>query len=186
MIIETNDLSDFFEEYLVVRNGELAHEEVTKAALAELAQELADPEQEIVERFVDNQEFRRSVLTTLSRSPIQLISGFISLLDKCIDETWQRSARYGAFHGYAQNLVIILDILTAFEVSKIPPALFQTAAYALHRVAPFVGRELGESWAAANTWDGRKGELSAELLVELKSAAMQNRYSGLQRLLRAM
>lgn len=82
--------------------------------------------------------------------------------------------------------MIIADILTAFEVHKMPPALFQSAAYALHRVAPFVGRGPGQSWAAASIWTGRKGELSAELLGELRSAAEQNGYSGLQRLLRGM
>jgi len=105
-----------------------------------------------------------------------------SFLNKCIDETWLRSVPDGAFQGYNQNLIIILDILTSFPISRFPPALFQTAAYGLQRVGYYVGNEAGKSWAAKKTWDTRKGELTEEIVNELKSIADQHGYSYLQRL----
>lgn len=84
---------------------------------------------------------------------------------------------YGAFDGYNQNLVLILDILTAFPINRFPPALFQTAAYGLQRVGYYVGKGPGQCWAAQDTWNERKGELSKEVIDELVSIADQHGYN---------
>jgi hypothetical protein len=123
------------------------------------------------------------MLKVLSKFSIHLIAGFVSFLNKCIDETWKRSVPSGAFEGYNQNLTIILDILTAFPLQNFPPALFQTAAYGLERVAYYVGSEWGKSWAAHKTWESRKGELTSEIVRELRSVAEQYNYWHLQQLL---
>lgn len=158
-------------------------EEEENKKLLELSKKLADPKEDLVESFIDNEEYRRAGFRSLSHFPVHLISGFISLLDKCIDETWKRSEPRGAFDAYNQNLAIILDILTLFDVGKIPPALFQTAAYGLERVGYYIGTMAGQSWSAANTWERRKGELSKEMIRELKDIAEQHSYFQVKRLL---
>jgi hypothetical protein len=136
----------------------------------------------IIEKFIDDVKFRSDVLKILSKFSIHLISGFVSFLNKCIDETWARSKPKGAFDGYDQNLIIILDILTAFPFNRFPPALFQTAAYSLQRVGYFVGREKGKSWSAHDTWESRKKELSMEVVKELRNIAKQHGYDYVEQL----
>ncbi len=151
--------------------------------ISKLATELDDPDSKMIEQFIDDAALRDQMLNVLSKFSIHLISGFVTFLNRCIDETWARSSSYGAFEGYNQNLKIILDILTAFPIHKFPPALFQTVAYALHRVSPFVGPSAGQSWSAHNTWVSRRGELTKETLAELRSLAVQHKYSNLELLL---
>jgi len=183
MILETSDLTDLFEEFGIVRLEHLEARARQTLALQELTDEMANPQKENIEKFIDDRSFRQSNLKILSQFPVHLISGFISFLDKCIDETWLRSKPYGAFEGYNQNLTIILDILTAFEATNIPPALFQTVAYSLDRLAIYVGRNAGQSFAAAHTWDERKVKLSQEVITELRDISEALGYSNLETLL---
>ena len=65
----------------------------------------------MIEKFIDDEPFRVQVLKTLSTFPNDLVSGFISFINRCIDETWARSEPKGAFQGYADNLKMILGKL---------------------------------------------------------------------------
>lgn len=182
VILEVEDLSNFFEDFIDVRTEELSKKNKEQEALKKLADELDAPGEEMIEKFIDNEAFRSEMLKILSKFSIHLVSGFVSFLNKCIDETWVRSQPDGAFQGYNQNLILILDILTAFSISRFPPALFQTAAYGLQRVGYYVGDQAGKSWAAKRTWDKRKNELSREVVDELKSIADQHGYNYVKRL----
>ena len=182
VIIEVEDLSNFFEDFIDVRAEELSAKKKEQKALKDLADELDKPDGEMIEKFIDDEKFRSEMLKTLSKFSIHLVSGFVSFLNKCIDETWVRSRPDGAFEGYNQNLILILDILTAFSISRFPPALFQTAAYGLQRVGYYVGDDAGKSWAAKKTWDNRKNELSKEVVGELKSIADQHGYNYVKQL----
>ena len=184
MIIEVEDLSNFFEEYIDVRKKDLKEKKKEQEALSDLANEFDKPNNEMIEKFIDDEEFRSETLKKLSKFSIHLVSGFVSFLDKCIDETWERSRPDGAFEGYNQNLILILDILTAFTINHFPPALFQTAAYGLQRVGYYIGNDTGKSWAAKKTWDNRKHELSQEAVAELKSIAKQHDYNYVMQLVK--
>lgn len=186
VIIEVGDLSNFFEEFMKVRMGDLNKKKKEQEALKDLADKLNVPDSEIIEKFIDDEQFRSEMLKILSKFSVHLISGFVSFLNKCLDETWMRSRRVGAFEGYNQNLILILDILTAFSISRFPPALFQTAAYGLQRVGYYVGNDTGQSWAAKNTWDSRKNDLSREVVDELKSIAEQHGYTYVKQLTRTI
>ena len=182
VILEVEDLSNFFEDFIEVRTEELNEKKKEQKALKDLADELDAPDGEMIEKFIDDEKFRSEMLKILSKFSIYLVSGFVSFLNKCIDETWARSRPDGAFEGYNQNLILILDILTAFSISRFPPALFQTAAYGLQRVGYYVGDDAGKSWSAKKTWDKRKNELSKEVVDELKSIADQHGYNYVKRL----
>jgi len=182
IIVEAEDISEFFEKFSEIRTEKLKKEKAERQLLKELADELDDPDGETIEKFIDDQKFRADMLNILSKFSIHLISGFVSFLNKCIDETWVRSRPDGAFEGYNQNLTIILDILTSFQINHFPPALFQTAAYGLQRVGYYVGDGAGQSWSAKKTWDKRKGDLPPEIVNELKSIANQHGYNYVDRL----
>lgn len=182
IVLETSDLKDFFEEYENVRKEELRQNAEFEKNLRDLSNELDDPRESMIEKFIDDNDYRREVLNVLSTFSIHLVSGFISFLDKCLEETWARSEPKGAFQGYADNLSLIIDILTAFTVKQIPPALFEATAYALERVGYYVGNSLGQSYEAGRVWRVRKGELSADMVLELKDFAKQHQYNNLKEL----
>lgn len=176
IIIETSDLDEFFKEYYEISNKETQKKQKEKDTLNELEHMLTNPDKNIIDMFIDDDGIRKNILNTLSKFSINLISGFISFLDKCIDETWERSRPNGAFEGYNKNLVITLDILTAFPLNNFPPALFQTAVQSLQRVGPYIGKNNGQSWDAYKTWEKRKNKLSNELVAELKNISNQHGY----------
>ena len=106
LLLEARDLSDFFDEFMEVRTELLKKEEKEQEVLRDLADKLDAAAVGMIEKFIDEPEFRKKLLYVLSEFPIHLISGFVSFLNKCIDVTWARSASYGAFEGYNQNLQI--------------------------------------------------------------------------------
>ena len=120
VILETADLSKFFDEFIVVRSKLLKSEDEEQAKLRELALKLDHADGRMINKFIDDQKYRKQVLSVLSKFEMHLIAGFVSFLNKCIDETWERSAPYGNFEGYNQNLQIILDILTSFPHDRFP------------------------------------------------------------------
>jgi hypothetical protein len=186
VIIETASLTKFFDEFVVVRKDLELKEKGNQEALASLTNEFNSPDIAIIDRFIDDNDFRETILNALSEFSIYLIAGFVSFLDKCIEKTWERAKPKNAFEAYEQNLTIILDILTAFPLERFPPALFQLAAYSFERVAYYVGYDRGESHSAARTWDSRKGELTMEIVNELRSVAEQYQYIKLESLLESI
>ncbi len=186
VILETAQLPKFFEEYAEVRNQVVKREHAQQKDLAKLAEKLNTPDTSTIGAFIDDEGTRATVLKVLSNFPTHLVAGFVSFMDKCIDETWKRSMPNGQFEGYNQNLTILLDILTAFPLSQFPPALFQSVAYGLNRVAYYVGTEAGKSWSAAKTWERRKAELGAEIIAELRSVAKQYQYYQLKDLMSSL
>ena len=183
LIIETADLSDFLRDLVDSRNALAEKEQKEQTALTDLASRLNSPDASIISNFIDDPQFRSGILKILSKFSIHLVAGFVSFLDKCIDETWERSRPSGHFEGYNQNLTIILDILTTFSLDRFPPALFQAAAFGLDRVAYYVGNEGGKSWSAQKTWEQRRETLSPEITKELRSVAEQYSYMRLEELL---
>lgn len=190
LLLETSELNSFFAEFADIREIEIEKEAKEFKKLNKLANLLNDPQQSTIDKFIDEEDFRGNVLNILSDFQIHIISGFVSFLDKCIDETWSRSLPSGAFEGYNNNLIIILDVLTTFSVDSIPPALFETAAYGLQRVGLFINengiREAGTSWSASTTWKNRKTELSQDMIDELKNYSEQHLNQRLQRLVRSI
>ena len=186
LILETDELSTFllqFCEALVLARDEHENE---IAELKKVRDELDDPSAVDISDFIDNEESRREMLSMLAEYESHLISGFLNFFTRCIDETWHRAAPPGAFHAYNENLRMLMDILTALEVRKMPPALFQLVAYSLDRVFPFIGTAKGKSWEAAQTWHQRKSQLSHETVEELCAIARQSQYFRLEAKLREM
>lgn len=182
VVLEVDTIQSFFEEYTEVRTEEIKKEEETHSNLLKLSEDLDSPNESIIEKFIDDKVFRAKALTTLSTFPNDLVSGFISFINRCVDVTWERSRPSGHFQGYADNLSMILDILSTFSAKQMPPALFETTAYALQRVGHYVGEDLGKSFEANRVWNRRKGELSNEMVTELSNFAKQHHYTSLSRL----
>jgi hypothetical protein len=184
LIVETSDLTRFFDEYSEAHSKLSEEKKKEDEALKVLSDKLEDPDDDLIKKFIDDKAFRDDLLSVLSTFSSNLISGFVSFLNSCIDETWVRAEPNCAFEAYDQNLIILLDILTTLRLKQIPPALLETCAYALQRVAYYVGDKHGDSWQANRTFERRKGELSEDLVHELKNIAEQHCYTNLDVLLR--
>jgi hypothetical protein len=184
LIMETADLPAFFIELTEVKADWIENYNKKEEAVREIANKLDEPDDALVDRFIDDSAYRDDILKAIAKFPIHLVPGFMSFLSKAIDKTYVRTIPNGAFEGYNQNLNQILDILNAFRLSDMSPALFQAAAYAFDRVGYYVGHAPGQSYAAGDTWKRRKGELSAEMVAELKSFAKQHYCANLKRLMK--
>ncbi|WP_434558554.1 SIR2 family NAD-dependent protein deacylase [Pseudomonas sp. Z4-20] len=168
-ILEVSGLAEFFDELMpiVVRRRQAQDELIGK--LHDIRDLMVKSPQDAVIKFIDEENFRETTLSFVNNSNYSpLIDGFIPFFEKCIDKTFERSAGYGAFQGYAQGLTIVLDILDTYGDSHLPPALFHKLAHALYRQAPYIGKKSGQSHAAGKIWDSRKKGLSKTQVRELK------------------
>ncbi|MCA4898791.1 MAG: hypothetical protein ACK5QG_18400 [Bacteroidota bacterium] len=104
------------------------------------------------------------------------------MFSKAIDETWRRAESKGAFFAYNQNLTLLLDILENIELWKIPPALLESIAYNLDRVAYYVGNKKGKSSAAYTTWNKRKDKIPENTKNELQNIGKARNYYRLHNL----
>ncbi|TAH40599.1 MAG: SIR2 family protein [Bacteroidetes bacterium] len=182
LIIEFKDLKVILSEIaeLVIKDKEVDLENEKK--LHELNGIFQNPTEENVKGFIDDEALRKSIIDAISKNDIKLISGFLELFSKAIDETWLRAQPKGAFNAYNENLIILLDILENIELAKLPPALLESIAYNLDHVAYYVGRSMGESRAAYNTWEKRKENIPTDTKTELENIARARNYYRLKSL----
>lgn len=183
LIIEFKDLKIILTEIaeLVVADKILDIESNKK--LHELNVIFENPEQENVKNFIDDEDFRKSIISEIAKNDIKLISGFLELFSRAIDKTWERAKPSGAFYAYNENLKILLDIIENIELAKLPPALLESIAYNLDHVASYVGTLLGESRAAYNTWKKRKDNIPMDTKIELENIARARNYHRIKSLL---
>jgi hypothetical protein len=186
LILETSEIADFCQEYseaiVSLREKQLKQEQELRDVAAMLKASAPDD----VTNFIDDGEWRQSILKGLKSFSLDLVAGFESFIEKCFAEVKRRSQINGAFHEYANNLHITLDLLTAFEWEDFPPALMPVVVNNFGRLAFYIGRRRGDSHAAAATWDERKGELSEGTVTELRALARQYGHSQLSALLKPL
>ncbi len=176
LIVEFNDLKTIMTEIseLVIQDKELESDNDKK--LHKLNEIFENPDQENIEKFIDDEEFRKSIIDELAHNDIKLISGFLELFSRAMDETWERSEPNGAFYAYDENLKILLDIIEKIELSKLPPALLESVAYNLNHVAYYVGNSFGLSKAAFRTWKERRDNIPENTKTELENIARTKSY----------
>lgn len=176
LIIDFKDLKAILTEIseLVIQDKERELENDKK--LHELNVIFENPDQENIESFIEDEDFRKRIIDEIARNDIKLISGFLELFSRAIDETWERSKPSGAFYAYNENLKILLDIIENIELSRLPPALLESVAYNLDHVAYYVGTSRGESRAAYDTWKRRKGNIPEDTKNELENIAKARNY----------
>lgn len=182
LIIEFNDLKKILLEIAeLVTKEKIIHDENEKK-LHEINQIFQNPEEVHVANFIDDDDFRKSVIDAISDNDIKLISGFLELFSRAIDETWERAKPKNAFGAYNENLIILLDIIENIQLSKLPPALLEAIAYNLDRVAFYIGEYRGESRAALRTWKKRKENIPVETKIELDNIASARNYRRIKQL----
>jgi hypothetical protein len=113
-----------------------------------------------------------------------VVEQFEGFFEKCLAEAKRRSGQTGAFSEYATTLHLLLDFLTAFDCRDLPPSLVYVAVRSFDRLAPYIGKDSGQSWAAQDVWEARKDEIQEATLKELRTVAKQYGTGFLRRLLK--
>jgi hypothetical protein len=185
LIVEFLDLKTILAEIAELVNNERKTELENDKFISDLNNIFQNPEKEHIEKFIDDNEFRKSVIDGISENDIKLISGFLELFSRSIDETWKRAQPNGAFFAYNENLILLLDIVENIELANIPPALLESIAYNLDHVGYYIGTRMGESRAAYFTWKKRKNKVPNDTKVELENIARTRNYFTLINLLKS-
>ena len=183
LVVEVSEISSFFDEYAEAIDGLQAVQRKQGRRRAQIAKIFKEAKPENVNRFIEDEEWRRKVLQTFAKNSVQFVAEFEIFLVKTLKETRKRSGKPGAFNVYATNLDIILDFLNAFESEHFPPALLAAVVHNFDRLALYIGDDFGSSWAAKGVWDNRKSELRKSTIAELRVIAQQYGYATLKRLL---
>ncbi|MFU0825453.1 SIR2 family NAD-dependent protein deacylase [Clostridium sp.] len=172
IIIEISDLQSFLEElvdYLLDKKEEY---EIKLQELNNLIGRLDGGDEELIEKFIEEKEFRINLLDLLSEFEYNMIYSYIEFFTRCINKVWIQTSIDGAFHAYDKYLNIILDIIINYDYKKMPPRLFQITSQALNRVLAYVGKDTttyyyGDSWDATRTWHRRKNDIPKEMIRQL-------------------
>lgn len=180
LIIEFKELKTILAEIAELVINDKLIEIGNEKKLHDLNGIFQNPEKENIDSFIDDEDFRKSVIEAISQNDIKLISGFLELFSRAIDETWQRAMPNGAFHAYNENLILLLDVLENIELAKLPPALLEAIAYNLDHVANYIGTLRGESRAAYTTWRNRKDNIPDDTKTELENIARARNYYRLK------
>ena len=186
VVVEASEISEFCKEYIAAAAESEKKRSVELQQLKHITGLFAASEPATVNRFIDEKSWRKNVLMVLANFTVDLVGEFETFLGACVKEIKHRSGKDGAFEQYAIHLDIALDLLTSFPYKLFPPALFPIAANNLERLSYYIGTKKGDSWAARNTWNARKGELQEEVVTELRSIARQYSYSKLTDLLESL
>jgi hypothetical protein len=182
LIIEFNDLKNILTEIAELVLSEKEIDKINNEKLHEINAIFQNPSENDVKNFIDDSDFRHSIIRVISENDSKLISGFLELFSKSIDKTWERSRPKRAFFAYNENLIILLDILENIELQKIPPALLESIAYNLEHLSYFIGPSLGESRAAFKTWNVRKENIPENTKTELSELAKARNYYNINKL----
>lgn len=184
LIIEFNDLESILNEItdsIEANKKSITQENIQINKLNEI---LSDPKEKNVNQFVDISELRIELLELIAKKGVNLISGFLELFSKSIDETWNRSKPNGAFEAYNENLTILIDVLQYIKLEDLPPALLESVAYNLNRLSSYIGDYKGQSQSAYRTWKNRKKDIPIETQKELLNISITREYIKLKKLLK--
>jgi hypothetical protein len=184
IVVETDEIAAFCKEYAAAAVEMRKERKQLRTRLKKVTNIFKDLDPEDVSRFIDNEAWRRSILKVLGKHSIEVVAEFEAFLQAALKESRRRSGKTGAFHEYAKNLNIILDLLTAFDCEDFPPALLAATVRNFDRLANYIGNRPGDSFAAKRVLDERKGELSEAMVTELTIIARQHLHVTLRGLLK--
>ncbi len=182
-IIETKELNAFLNELKEVIQKMHKSETEKSKDLKEFEEFLKNPDETELAKFIDDKKYRIDIIELLSDFKDYLISGFLEYFSKVIELLWKRAEPNGAFHAYAQQVNVFLDILINSKISNMPPALIEMVAYNLNQVGSYIGLSYGESHEAHRLWNRLKGDIPKDTIKELRNIALSHDFYKLRKLL---
>lgn len=186
IVVETDEISAFCKEYAAAAVNLRKKHERLQSRLKKITKIFQRAAPQDVSRFIEDREWRRQVLKILGENSLRIVAEFEAFLEEALKESRRRSGKQGAFHEYAKNLTITIDLLTSFKCEDFPPALLAVTARNFDRLANYIGDDYGSSWAAKRVWDERRNELSDAMVAELRIIARQHPHVALEQLLKGL
>lgn len=146
--------------------------------------------EEDIDRYIKNQENCRTdtidFIAALSQEFFYIYNSFLNFIRLVIKEIDRRSHVDGAFEYYNIKLCVVLDILEHIPLEVMPQSFLYYLANQLDGVAPMIGKSMGRSWKAFDTWEERKNKITQNTLSALNGIVehdIWNRYLDLKTLL---
>lgn len=178
IIIEINDLEAFLGElvdYLLDKEEEY---DIKLKDLEKFINRLDEDDEELVTKFIDEQEFRLELLKMVSKFEYSMIFSYIEFFTRCINKVWEKTWEDGAFQFYDKYLIILLDIIINYEYNKMSPRLFQIIAESLNAVLEYVyinnEKCYRYGWAATDRWHTNKEAIPKEMIRQLYNFSKEN------------
>lgn len=168
IIVETSNIETFFEELCNVIEEKQTLFEQNLIELEDLNGKFTNPSEKMIKKFIDNQHYRQGIIKKLEGNETYLTSGFLYFLDAVVNETKNRAEPTGAFFAYDERLKVILDVLVAVDVDKMPHSLFNLLASSFEDVSQYIGQSHGDSWDAYDTWIARRNDIPDKTIQEMK------------------
>ncbi|WP_313515616.1 SIR2 family protein [Sphingobacterium sp.] len=184
IVLEFNNLAAILDEianFVKEEKKKYLEQQIELTTLNEWFSEIDDKS---ISNFIDDKDLRLTILEIVMEADHGLVSGFYEFFQRVMDECWLRTRPNGAFNKYSDLLDVLIDILVKMQYSTIPPALFQTIAHNMERVAYYVENKIGKSYDAFGLWNKRCTEIPSQTLSELNLIAKVRRYYDLKRILK--
>lgn len=180
IIIETDELINFFNELISIYNDKDIVIQDTKNKVMEKINFFQNATKKDYDKFIDIEEFRKEIICFIASLNLEyqyIYPSYINFLEEVDDVLYKRSRPDGAFSAYDENLRVILDILKNVNLNKTPYIFIRFIFSKLSSLSPSIGTNLGQSYAAAYTWNTEAPSLPQDVLCELKKYADTSLYN---------
>lgn len=171
IIIETDELINFFNELISAYNFKNVNIQKKREKVMNKIDFFQNATEKEYNNFIDNQQNRIEIISFVASLNLEyqyIYPAYINFLEKVDNILYERSRPNGAFNAYNEKLKVILDILKNINLNKTPYIFVRFIFSKLDSLSPFIGRNLGQSYNAANTWDQEAEQLPKDILHELE------------------
>lgn len=187
LILEIGSIEDFFNELVEYLKGKRAEYDIKLKDLQKLIDLLSCDDEDSVEKFISNKEFRKELLEKVSEFEYNMMHTYIEFFIRCMSKVWEETSYNGAFDAYDKYLSILLDIIINYDYIKMPPRLFQITAENLNKVLAYVSKNknvyfYGNSWSATDTWHEEKHKIDKLMIKQLHCYSSNNYLRTLKQL----
>lgn len=186
VVVEVGEIADFFKEYIEALPRWKNRRKKRDSKLKQILKIFREANSDDVREFLENGKWRRQILGSLPKYKVEFVAEFEKFLRAATELNRHESGKNGAFHEYAKGLAMNIDMLCTFSSDEFPPALLAAVVRNLDRLANYIGEERGNSFSASRLWSERKGELSSEMVAELRAVAACNGHTRLSELIRKL
>lgn len=185
IILEIKSLESFFAEICVFMEEYKERYKDKSNEVANLIKYLNDTEEDNISDFIEGKTYSlKGILDFLGKLETEfgyVYNNFFSFIRHVIMKYDADSCAYGNFEAYNDKICLILDILKAIPIKRIPPSFFAMLAHALNEVCIYVendgNHKKGYSYSATDSWQRNKKLLSQEVIDALWRFVKSGKYS---------
>ena len=191
IIFEIKDIFVFFQELYEYYEDYKNEYNQLISTINSYIMDFNEASQDSIEKYIKNKDNYRTetvkFIGNLGQEFGYVYISYLSFLRAVIKKLNNDAMPYGAFDAYNNKLTVILDILNAVPVEKMPISFLKFITDAFDSVAYYVGSNLGQSFDANITWNNRKNDIPEKTISaiwDIIKSADSHGYLNLKRLLR--